>query len=176
LNEEKRKIINIPVTGPDQEAEKVNNSGQENKGTDDCAEKLIRLQAEFVNFKKRAQREKDQMFSFAKGELVQKLLPVIDDMERMNDYKGEQSDHHLQGMNLIYQKMMKILFDEGLEEIKAKGEIFNPEMHEAVSVEETEQYMDNRVTDVWQKGYLFKGRLLRPSKVKVGKSSERTMM
>jgi molecular chaperone GrpE (heat shock protein) len=100
------------------------------------------------------------------------LLPVLDDFDRMIDHHDEDGSCSLEGIQLIYQKMKKVLLDEKLEQIPSVGEPFNPEYHEAVGVEVTSEGQDNIILEEWQKGYTFNGRLLRPSRVKVGKFVE----
>jgi len=131
---------------------------------------LQRLQAEFDNYRKRINKERTNLFNMAKGELISQVIPVLDDLDRMINYHQE-SDHQcsVEGVNLIYQKLLKVLNEEGLEEIPSVGEKFNPEVHEAVGVEKTDKKNDDIVLEEWQKGYLFSGKLLRPSRVKVGK-------
>jgi len=133
---------------------------------------LQRLQSEFSNYKKRVDKEREELFSTAKGELVLKLLPVLDDLERMLDHYEEYGECNCDAVKLIYQNLVKILTDEGLEKIAAVGEQFDPEFHEAVGVEETDSEQEDLVLEEWQKGYLFGGKLLRPSRVKVGKSKK----
>lgn len=174
MNKETDKIY-IPVTGPEQEKETGSQASSAHIGSDENSEdykdRLVRLQAEFSNYKKRVDKEQQEFHTYYKAELVRKLLPVIDDLERMIHYTGpgNHADASPAAMELIAKNMMKILTDEGLEEIHAKGQGFNPEIHEAVGVEETDEAGDNRVLEVWQKGYTFNGRMIRPSRVKVGR-------
>lgn len=132
-------------------------------------DQLQRLQAEFSNYKKRIDNERKSIFSLAKSEVVLKLLPILDDFERMVDHQSDDWRLNLDGMNLIYQNFKKVLTDEGLEEIPSLGEKFDPGIHEAVCVEETEADKDGMVVEEWQKGYRFGDRILRPSRVKVGR-------
>jgi len=133
-------------------------------------EQLQRLQAEFENYRKRVNRENESLFLRAKADLVLKLLPVVDDFERMIDHHQKDNQKIIDGIKLICQSLKKVLMNEGLEEIPAKGEPFDPEFHEAVSIEKTDNYCEGLVVEEWQKGYRFGGRLLRPSRVKVGRA------
>ena len=146
----------------------------EEKNESEYIEKLQRLQAEFSNYRKRNENERKYLFSISKGELVLKLLPVLDDFERMIQHHEGNCSYTLEGIGLIHQNLKKVLYEEGLEEIPAVGEIFNPELHEAVGIEKTGSDQDNMILEEWQKGYYFTGRLLRPSKVKVGKYDEQS--
>ncbi len=130
-------------------------------------EMLQRLQAEFDNYRKRVKKESTELSDRVKSQLIYKLLPVLDDFERMIDLnKPGESD----GAFLIYQKLIDILSVEGLEAVPAVGERFNPECHEAVIIVQVEDEADDDiVTEELQKGYYFKKKLLRPAKVKVSK-------
>lgn len=130
-------------------------------------EQLQRLQAEFQNYRKRTEKERAETYQLAKGDLILNLLTVLDDLERMSLHH-EENGMNGEGVQLILQKMKKILTDEGLEVIETANQPFNPECHEAVGVEETGREQDGMVVEEWQKGYKFKERLLRPSRVKVG--------
>ena len=169
----------IPVTGSDDE-DLVESEDRESEcpeakeseiGDTDYLEHLRRLQAEFDNYRKRVKKENESLYAFAQGDLMGKLLPVIDDLERMLNHDHENSRDMIEGIRLIYKNLNKVLVEQGLEEIPAVGEPFDPEQHEAVGVEEVDENQDGIVVEEWQKGYRFRGKLLRPSRVKVGKSA-----
>lgn len=130
---------------------------------------LQRLQAEFANYRKRAQKELVEAYDYAKGELACKLLPVIDDLERAIESLDSNcsSEETLKGVKLIYGKLKSTLQAEGLEAIQCKGTRFDPNLHEAVVVTKVREGADNEIIKDFQKGYTFKGRLVRPSKVEV---------
>ena len=178
-DDSKHEEMLIPVTGPDDE-DKVESETPESKcpevkesekGDSDYLEHLRRLQAEFDNYRKRVKKENESLYSFAQGDLMGKLLPVIDDLERMLNHDRNNCQDTLEGVRLIYKNLNKILTDQGMEEIPALGEPFDPEQHEAVGVAEVGENQDGIIVEEWQKGYRFRGRLLRPSRVKVGKSA-----
>ncbi len=127
------------------------------------------MQSEFSNYKKRVDKEREELFSTAKGELVLKLLPVLDDLERMLNHYQKQGECNCDAVELIYQNLLKILTEEGLEKVRTVGKKFDPNFHEAVGVEEVNAEQEDLVLEEWQKGYRFGGKLLRPSRVKVGK-------
>ncbi|MBN2012403.1 nucleotide exchange factor GrpE [candidate division KSB1 bacterium] len=163
----------IPIeNGDDPKYLPENGSAEQNKSEtqvescDKYIDMLKRLQAEFDNYRKRIQKEKAELSSYAKSQLIYNLLPVIDDFHHM--FRAE-SGENKDGVNLIFQKLMTILENEGLKTVEATGEKFNPEYHEAVIIEPTETDDDDKVTDEIQKGYLFNEQLLRPAKVKVMK-------
>ena len=133
---------------------------------------LQRLQAEFANYRNRVEKERVGMYNLAKGEVIGKLLAVLDDLERMIEHHQEDRQCELEGVQLIYQKFKKILTDEGLTEIECVDQPFDPELHEAVGVVKTEKEKDGMVMQEWQKGYQFADKMLRPSRVQVGKYTE----
>jgi molecular chaperone GrpE len=175
MKEEKESMkIRIPIEGENEKGplaqvpavpEPPERQTEESKSAD----QLIRLQAEFLNYKRRVEKEKDEIGSFSKGNLVLSILPVVDDFERLIDHHAKDETVILESVRLIYQKLIKTLKDEGLEPIESSGEDFNPETHEALSVQEVDADQDGKVVGEWQKGYRFKDRLIRPSRVKVGK-------
>ncbi len=132
----------------------------------DFYDQLLRLRAEFENFRKRAQRERSEFSEFATMEAIRAVLPVLDDFERA--LKVETSDaEYARGMQLIYQRLLDNLKKLGLEPIEAEGQKFDPALHHAVETEKTGQVPDQTVLQVHQSGYNFKGKLLRPAMVKV---------
>jgi molecular chaperone GrpE len=132
----------------------------------DLQERLVRRQAEFDNFRRRAEREKADVAEYANTETVSALLPVIDDLERA--LKVESSDkEYSRGMELIYQRLSDSLKKLGLEPIVTAGQTFDPHLHHAVEMMETNDHEDHTILDEYQRGYNFKGRLLRPAMVKV---------
>jgi len=130
---------------------------------------LQRLQAEFANYRKRAQKELIEAYDHAKAELICKLLPVIDDLERAVESLDSScnSEEALKGVKLIYAKLKFALQAEGLEAIQCRGKRFDPNLHEAVVVTQVNEGADNEIIKDFQKGYTFKGKLVRPSKVEV---------
>lgn len=129
-----------------------------------------RVQADFSNFKKRAEKEKEEVTKFANAELVASLLPVIDDLERaLDNASGKLAGlTWVDGIRLIYRKLLSILEAYGLSAIEAEGKDFDPSLHEAVLYEEGEE---GKVLAELQKGYKFHDRVIRPAMVKVGKGN-----
>ena len=130
-----------------------------------------RVQADFSNFKKRAEKEKEEVTKFANAELVASLLPVIDDLERaLDNASGKLAGlTWVDGIRLIYRKLLSILEAHGLSAIEAEGRDFDPGLHEAVLYEEGEE---GKVLAELQKGYKFRDRVIRPAMVKVGRGKE----
>lgn len=132
----------------------------------DLHDRYLRRQAEFENFRRRVERESAEFKQYAASEAIQAMLPVVDDFERA--LKQESSDKEYQrGMELIYQHMMDALKKLGLEPITAVGQSFDPYIHQAVERVETDEVDDHTVLKEHQRGYNFKGRLLRPAMVRV---------
>jgi molecular chaperone GrpE len=129
-------------------------------------DRYLRGQAEFQNFRKRVERERVELFEYASTEAVRTLLPVLDDFERA--LKVESSDReYVSGIELIYQRVYEALKKLGLEPMDSQGKPFDPQIHHAVEMVETEEAPDHTVLEEFQRGYNFKGRLLRPAMVKV---------
>jgi molecular chaperone GrpE len=143
-------------------------------------EQLQRLKAEFDNYRKRVEKEKEEFFSYAKGRVIQNFLPVLDDLDRMVQHGRDREDAAadpecsalVSGIELIHQKTKKILTSEGLEEIDPAGKPFDPAFHEAIGVIDTDAERDGLVLEELERGYLLRGKLLRPSRVRVGKTRE----
>jgi molecular chaperone GrpE len=129
-------------------------------------DRLLRGQAEFQNFKKRVEKERGELYEYASMEAVRALLPVLDDFER--SLKVESADkEYVKGMELIYQRFYDGLKKLGLEPIISEGQAFDPHVHHAVDMVETEDLPPDTVLEEFQRGYNFKGRMLRPAMVKV---------
>ena len=135
------------------------------------SERYMRLMAEFQNFRKRVAREKSDIHAYANEKIVGDLLPVLDNFERALDTEGGDLEAYAKGMQLIFEQLKKALENAGLEEIKAKDEAFDPNVHNAVMTECLEDKEDGTVTNVLQKGYKLKDKVIRPSMVAVNKKS-----
>lgn len=129
--------------------------------------RLLRLQADFDNFRKRARHEKEEMIGLANFNLVQKLLPVIDNLERALSALQEGPSDIREGLEMIKKHFMEILQGEGVALIESVGQHFDPRFHEAVLREEESVHPPDTVVDELQKGYIMNERVLRASKVKV---------
>lgn len=131
--------------------------------------RLLRLQADFENFKKRTQKEKTEIFQFASENLATKLLPVMDNLERaeaaINGVEAE-GQAYANGIQMVFKQLKEVLKEEGLEEINCVGH-FDPKFHHGVAVGEDAEKEDQDILEVLQKGYSFKGKVIRPAMVKV---------
>lgn len=130
-----------------------------------------RERAELANYRKRVERERAEMYLNAKLEMAGRLLPVMDDFERAADNIPEDAreTEWANGIMLIYRKLQGILEAEGIVEIEALGQPFDPAFHEAISQDEDDAYEADHVIDVLQKGYRHGDRVLRPAMVRVAR-------
>lgn len=125
-----------------------------------------RQQAEFQNFRRRIEKEKVEWHEYASTEAVRALLPILDDFERALKHECSNKEYS-RGMDLIYQRLFDALKKLGLEPMESAGKLFDPHVHHAVEKRPTDQSPEDTVIDEHQRGYLFKGRLLRPAMVSV---------
>ena len=140
---------------------------------DEHWERLLRTTADFDNFKKRAAREKQDAIRFANQGLIEKLIPVLDNFDMAlaaTQAAQPEANGSLQtGINMIWQQFKSALAEAGLEEIDATGQVFDPNLHEAISQKETADVPEGQVVQQLRKGYKLRDRLLRPASVVVAK-------
>lgn len=136
---------------------------------DSLLDRLARTQAEFENARRRASKEQQDFRDYAAADAVKSLLPVIDSFERALQVKSDPGDFR-SGVELIYKQLQDALAKLGVRAIPAKGEPFDPHVHEAIEMVETSDAADHEVLEELQRGYKFKDRLLRPAMVKVAKN------
>ncbi len=134
----------------------------------DMQTKLVRLQADFQNYKKRVEKEKDDLVSIGVVSIANQILPVIDNFERALEHDSE-SGSFKEGMVLIYEGLKDALKAKGIVELKALGEDFNPDFHQAVSMGHNDEYKENQIIEVLQKGYEYNGKVIRHAMVIVNK-------
>ncbi|HEU19741.1 MAG TPA: nucleotide exchange factor GrpE [Deltaproteobacteria bacterium] len=144
------------------------------KTTKEAAEnydKYLRAAAELENYRKRAARDKADAINFGNETLMRDLLPIIDSLERALEHTSSSNDFDsfVEGLKLIYDKLLRTLEKNGVERIDAAGKDFDPNFHEAVLQVESVELDDNKVVETYENGYLLNGRLLRPVKVSVSK-------
>lgn len=136
---------------------------------DELNDKLIRQMAEFDNFRKRTEKEKDQMFETGAKSVIEKILPVIDNFERgfQSVEKEDEEDSFTQGMRMVYKQLMDELDKMDVKPIEATGKEFDPNLHNAVMHIDDESLGENIVAEELQKGYTYRGSVVRHSMVKV---------
>jgi molecular chaperone GrpE len=138
-------------------------------------DRLLRLAADFDNYKKRAAKDKEEWTKFANEDLIRAVLPFIDNLERAINHAQKVSDTGvlIEGVRLTLQQLLQTLNKFGLSAFESLGKPFDPAVHEAMLVIETDQHEPNRVVEEFQKGYLLKDRLLRPATVSVSKAPDK---
>ena len=140
---------------------------------DDAWERLVRTTADFENFKKRAARERQDATRFANEALIQKLIPVLDNFEMALGAAQASAGNSVQslqtGIAMIQQQLKAVLTEAGVTEVDAAGQPFDPQIHEAVSQQETTEVAEGHVVQQIRKGYKLRDRLLRPASVIVAK-------
>jgi len=137
---------------------------------DEQRDRYLRLAAEFDNYRKRTERQRSESGVRAQVELVERLLDPLDDLQRVAGLDADSATGAsvLEGVQLVERKLLRALESAGLEVLDAEGAPFDPEVHEALAMVTTdEESEDDRVSDVFQKGYTFKGTLVRPARVRV---------
>ena len=133
-------------------------------------EKYLRLYAEFDNFRRRTLKEKADLIKYGGEEIILSILPVVDDMERALAHHKDAKDHKplQEGLDLILQKTKSILTSKGIQPMEPKGELFDPELHDAITnIPATSEDMKGKVAEVVEKGYLLNGKVIRHAKVVV---------
>ncbi|MDI3547731.1 MAG: molecular chaperone GrpE [Halanaerobiales bacterium] len=131
-------------------------------------DQLLRLQADFINFRKRVSKEKERISFVAKTELIAELLPVVDNFERALSSAGADDDFK-KGIDLIYRQLLKFLENQGVEVIPTVGEYFDHNLHEAMMQVEDADYESGMIIEELQKGYILDDKVIRPAMVKVAK-------
>lgn len=142
---------------------------EKEKQCEELKDRLQRTMAEFDNFRKRTAKEKSALYEDSVRNTIEQILPVIDNFERALS-SGEKEDKNspfLQGMEMVYRQFKDILTSIGVEEIKSVGEKFDPNLHNAVTHIEDETFGESEVVEEFQKGYIFKDKVIRYSMVKV---------
>ncbi|MCQ2567556.1 MAG: nucleotide exchange factor GrpE [Mogibacterium sp.] len=134
------------------------------------SERYMRLMAEFQNFKKRAAKEKSDIHAYANEKIVNDILPVLDNFERALDADpANDAEGYAKGMSLIFEQLKTALDNAGVKEINALGETFDPNLHNAVMMEDSEEHESGKVSKVLQKGYTLNEKVIRPTMVAVSK-------
>jgi molecular chaperone GrpE len=126
--------------------------------------------ADYANLKLRTERERLNLLKSSNADLICKLLPVIDNFNRA--IKAKDDDTQSIGISMIYKQLNSILEEEGLKKIEAEGKEFDPNLHDALMMEENDEYKDGTIIEVFEPGYMFKDKLIRTAKVKVSSNKE----
>ncbi len=160
-----------------EEEKKAEKEEKEDADKDALKDRLLRLQAEFINYKKRVEKESLELASYLKAELVKDFLPVLDDFKHM--IEKVQKEHNdikavMDGIEMIFKKNLQLIEKFGVKQMESLDKEFDPEYHEALMVQPVaEKEKDNKVIQVYQEGYMLNDRVVRPAKVIVGKYEEK---
>ena len=136
---------------------------------EELSDKLLRQMAEFDNFRKRTDKEKSAMYEIGAKDIIEKLLPVVDNFERgfSSVTEEDKDDAFVTGMEMVYKQLMTMLEGVGVKPIETVGKEFNPDLHNAVMHVEDEEVGDNVIVEEFQKGYTYRDSVVRYSMVKV---------
>ena len=148
---------------------KKNKKDKKDEKIEELNDRITRQMAEFDNFRKRSEKEKSQMYEIGAKDIIEKILPVVDNFERGFDSipEEEKGSPFAEGMEKIYKQLMTTLDSLGVKPIKAVGQEFNPDFHNAVMHVEDEEFGENVVAEEFQKGYMYRESVVRHSMVKV---------
>lgn len=148
---------------------KKNKKDKKDEKIEELTDRLTRQMAEFDNFRKRTEKEKSQMYEIGAKDIIDKILPVVDNFERGLGAVTEEEKENpfVQGMDKVYKQLMTTLEGAGVKPIEAVGQEFNPDFHNAVMHEENEEFGENIITEEFQKGYMYRDSVVRHSMVKV---------
>jgi molecular chaperone GrpE len=167
VNDDTEKIVEDPLNDL---ASQLKSKEQE---AQDHYDRLLRVSAEFENYKKRASREMEEFRKFSNQSLIKEMLSVVDNLElamSSTNGRGAVDKGLLEGLEMTHREILKVFEKFDVKPISASGQPFDPTYHEAVMQEETDELPENTVVNELQKGYLIHDRLLRPSMVVVAKS------
>jgi molecular chaperone GrpE len=161
MQKEHEQIEDIPIE--DDESDKFKAQA------DEYLQLAKRIQADFDNFRKRTNQEREDSARYCSAHLATSILPVLDNFERALQAAGDDIKQFMAGMELIYRQLKDVLEKEGISPMNVVGEEFDPNLHEAVMQGESDEHPDNTVMEELQKGYLLADRVIRPAMVKVVK-------
>lgn len=152
----------------EQVIEDVDETASEHEGEiEELNSKLLRLQADFINYRKRSEREREGSIDYGMETIICGLLPILDNFERALDIEVNRDSSFYQGIEMIQTQLIEFLKNNGVEEIDALNKPFDPNYHHAVLMEESEDADEGTIIGVLQKGYIFKEKVIRPSMVRV---------
>lgn len=137
------------------------------KEIDELNDKYLRLVAEYDNFRKRSQKERESIYSEVKATVIFEFLPVLDNFDRANEITDTTSHEYKKGMDMTYSQLIKIIEKLGVESFGEPNEKFDPNIHNAVMHSQDESFEENVITEVFSKGYRMGEKILRPAMVKV---------
>lgn len=157
----------VEVIDPNETTSTVQNELEQK--LEETTNRMLRLQADYDNFRRRTQKEKESAAKYRSQSLAEKLIPALDNFERgmMIDAQSDETKNLLQGMEIVYRQLKEALANEGVEPIQSVGQSFDPHLHQAIMQVESDEFESNVVVEEMQKGYMLKDRVIRPAMVKV---------
>ena len=150
-----------------QQQEEVSKEAEAEAKVAQMKDQLLRTMAEFDNYRKRTTKEKEQIFNRGVSYVVEAILPVIDNFERALAAAKDRDDNFVKGVEMTYQQMLSALKNLGVVQMDSLGQTFDPHFHDAMQHVEDENYGENEIVAVFQKGYMLNDQVIRPSLVKV---------
>lgn len=162
-------VINDAGDAP---AELKKSLAEQTARAEEYQERLLRLQADFDNFRRRTRQEKEDLYKYASEKLVTALLPVLDNFDLALAAEDDSSSGYKTGVQMIYKQLLDVLAEEGVTPLPAVGEVFDPEKHEAVAQDKSGQYPPNTIVEEFRRGYTLRDKVIRASMVKVAISLE----
>ncbi|NUU62328.1 nucleotide exchange factor GrpE [Paenibacillus agri] len=168
LNEEQATEETVSEAGT-VSAEEAGDAARLQTLADELHGRVLRVQADFDNFRRRTLKEKEELAQYATSKLINELLPVLDNFDRAlaTAPTSPEIEAFTKGVNMIFRQLDGVLKSEGLTAMESVGQPFNPEYHQAIMQVESEEHEEGIVTEEVQKGYLLKDKVLRPAMVKV---------
>ncbi|MFH1782298.1 MAG: nucleotide exchange factor GrpE [Candidatus Omnitrophota bacterium] len=144
------------------------------KKSEENFDRLLRLQADFDNYKKRVEKERIDFIKYANEDIIIEILKILDDFQRAHEAGKKKHDFEVlyKGVEMIYKDLKDFLSKKGVKEIESIGKPFDPNEHEAMMQCESDDVPEDHVIEEFQKGYMLNGRVIRPSKVKISKKPE----
>ncbi len=158
------RLVNSQASDADSQFERLKNENAQ------YLDRLARLQAEFDNFRKRSVREQQEFRDYALADALKQLLPILDSLDRALKTEGATAGDFRSGVDLIDRQFHQALEKLGVEPVEAVGKQFDPTMHQAIQMVDTDEVADNHVVDQLQRGYKIRERLLRPAMVRVAQN------
>ena len=154
------------ITDQEEKKENINEKTAVEKELEETTDRLKRIMAEFENYKKRSSKERDMLYNSILSDIISSFLPVMDNLEKASEVETK-DENYKQGLELVLKQFKDVLTKLGVEEIKTIGEIFDPELHEAVSSIQDETKREKEIVQDFRKGYKIGTKVIRHSMVVV---------
>ena len=167
LNEAENEVKEEVEAAEDAQAEEVSKEAEAEAKMAQMKDQLLRTMAEFDNYRKRTTKEKEQIFNRGMSYVVEAILPVIDNFERALSAAKDRDDNFVKGVEMTYNQMLSALKNLGVEQMDSIGQTFDPHFHDAMQHVEDDQYGENEIVEVLQKGYTRGDKVIRYAVVKV---------